>query len=112
MAEKDQQNCMNHYLRLYSMERKERPWKIFQDRFGAYYHECLRGWIEFILSVNSNNDISISGEKLPPLFDELPALEEDAVSTPQDLTSHAWSPSRKNSHQILREKDDITRCGP
>jgi hypothetical protein len=41
------------------------------------------------LSVNSNNDISISGEKLSPLFDELPDLEEDAVSTPQDLTSHA-----------------------
>jgi hypothetical protein len=72
------------------MERKERPWKIFQDCFGAYYYECLRGWIEFILSVNSNDDISISGEKL--MFDELPDLEEDAVSSPQDLTSRAWSP--------------------
>jgi hypothetical protein len=39
------------------------------------------------LSVNSNDDISISGEKL--MFDELPDLEEDAVSSPQDLTSRA-----------------------
>ena len=78
-AEKEKRNGIYHYIRLYKIEGRELPWETLHDRFGAYYKERSTN------RSTEDDDAPISGEKLPPLFDDLPDLEEDAVSSPPAL---------------------------
>ena len=41
-AKQENRNCVYQFLRLYTVERKTRPFKILSDRFGGYYKERLR----------------------------------------------------------------------
>jgi hypothetical protein len=68
-AKRENRNCVYQFLRLYTVERKTRPFKIYSDRFGGYYKERLR-------RVMAIDNWDTSEEKLPELGEgQLPPLE-------------------------------------
>ena len=68
-AKRENRNCVYQFLRLYIVERKTRPFKIYSDRFGGYYKERLR-------RVMAIDNWDTSDEKLPELGErQLPPLE-------------------------------------
>jgi hypothetical protein len=68
-AKRENRNCVYQFLRLYTIERKTRPFKIYSDRFGGYYKERLR-------RVMAIDNWDTSEERLPELGEvQLPPLE-------------------------------------
>ena len=64
-AQRENKNCIYQFLRLYSMERKQRPLKLLNDRFGRYYKEQLQRSLDI-------EKFNTSKQKLPELREGQP----------------------------------------
>jgi ankyrin repeat protein len=107
-AKKEKRNSIYHYLRLYNITTKDKPVKLLHDRFGAYCRERIRLETEELLPYacrfHPQEEEPISGESLPPLFDELPALEEVGFMYAQVMEKTNYE-STVNKKITLHQKD-------
>ena len=77
-AKRENRNCVYQFLRLYIVERKTRPFKIYSDRFGGYYKERLRRTIAIDNWDTSKEKLPELGEgQLSPLELSWDVLEEE-----------------------------------
>jgi hypothetical protein len=64
-AQRENKNCIYQFLRLYNVERKQRPLKLLGDRFGRYYKEQLQRSLDI-------EEFNTSKQKLPELREGQP----------------------------------------